>query len=158
VTPPAPPTTNQSYWGTVGNDIITGVDVANQIDRLSGALSTGTTPESIGRGQIDTLIGNVGVDVFLLGDKRGVFYNDGNATNLGTNDYAIIKNFKVGEDKLQVRSAVGGYLTEVINGDMYFYQDNWNNVLDKNGPKFDELIAVLEGVTSIGNNEYIGVR
>lgn len=146
VTPPAPPTTNQSYWGTVGNDIITGVDVANQVDFLSGALSTGITPESMGRGQIDTLTGNVGQDVFVLGDSRAFFYDDGLIGNYGASDYALIKNYASGVDKLQVKR--GSYIAKVVNGDTYFYRDrNSNTTLETTGVNQDELISILEGVT-----------
>jgi subtilisin family serine protease len=71
---PAPePISDQILWGTTGNDTITG---GNGNDRISGVLASGTTASAMGAGQIDVLTGSSGADVFVLGDSRGVFYDD----------------------------------------------------------------------------------
>lgn len=145
--------TNQYFWGTAGNDMITGVNVTSQSDYLTGVLPTGTTLESIGKGQVDILTGNSDRDVFVLGDSRGIFYNDGIRGDHGSSDYALIKNFKSGEDKIQSR---GGTLTSVSNGNLFLYIDmNRNTRLETTGPNRDELISVIEGVTSLTSNDFI---
>lgn len=146
-TPPA--TDDQILWGTTGNDVVTG---GSGNDRLSGVLAPevagASTASGMGRGQIDTLTGGAGQDVFVLGDDRGIFYNDGDPRNTGSGDYALIKDFRQGEDKLQL--ATGNYVFSVSGGNLSLYWDqNGNGRLETGGRDKDELIAVLEGVTSL---------
>ena len=42
--------------------------------------------------------------MLLLGDSRGMFYDNRVPGNLGIDDYALIKDFVSGSDKLQVRA------------------------------------------------------
>jgi subtilisin family serine protease len=147
--------TPQSLWGTVGNDIITGGDGP---DRITGAPSVGSAPSEMGRGQMDILTGGTGADVFILADSRGVFYNDGVKGNLGTSDYALIKDFKKGEDKIQLNKN-SAYTFETINGDGYIYLNaNRTTTIEKWGPNQEELIAVIEGMTSWSNSDLISIR
>lgn len=140
---------NQVIWGTTASDNIIG---GSGNDRLSGVLSTGTSATQMGRGQIDTLTGGLGLDTFVLGDNRGIFYDDRYSGNLGTNDYARIKDFRSGEDKIQLRSA--SYLYDVSNSGILLYWDrNSNSTLNTGGRNRDELIAVIEGVYSLGGND-----
>ncbi|MCP9927061.1 S8 family serine peptidase [Cyanobium sp. CH-040] len=154
--PPGPdpePSTDQILWGTTGNDTITG---GSGNDRLSGVLASGTTASAMGAGQIDVITGNAGADVFVLGDGRGVFYDDRNSGNLGTADYALIRDFTVGSDRLQLRS--NSYLTSTSNGNLSLYWDrNGNGRLDTGGRNRDELIAVLEGVSGISTSDVVFV-
>jgi subtilisin family serine protease len=146
-------TTNQILWGTTGSDTITG---GNGNDRISGVLASGTTAAAMGWGQIDVLTGGLGDDVFVLGDSRGLFYDDRNRGNLGTADYARIKDFIAGEDKLQLRNAT--YLYTVSNGNLSLYWDrNGNGKLDSGGRNRDELIASLEGVSSLSGSDILFV-
>jgi len=147
-------TTPQSLWGTVGNDIITG---GAGPDRITGVLSSGTTKASMGVGQIDILIGGAGADVFLLGDSRGVFYDDGIKNNFGASDYALIKDFKRGEDKLQLKNR-NSYIFNASDGNLFVYLDaNRNRKLETIGVNQDELIGILEGVTALNNSDLIMV-
>lgn len=149
--PEPEPSTDQILWGTTGSDVITG---GSGNDRLSGVLASGTTASAMGAGQIDVLTGSGGADVFVLGDSRGVFYDDRSSGNLGTSDYARIKDFTSGEDKLQLRNA--NYLFTVSSGNLSLYWDrNGNGKLDTGGRNRDELIALLEGVSSISNSDIL---
>jgi subtilisin family serine protease len=142
---------DQVLWGTTDNDVITG---GSGNDRLSGVLATGTSAAAMGAGQIDTLTGGAGADIFVLGDSRGVFYDDRQNGNLGTADYALIKDFKSGEDKLQLRES--RYLFTVSSGNLSLYWDrNGNGKLDSGGRNRDELIAVLEGVSGLSSGDII---
>jgi hypothetical protein len=139
-TTPAP-VTGQTYWGTTSTDTITG---SGGNDRIAGVTATGTRAANLGRGQIDVLTGGLGADTFLLGDARGVFYDDGSAGNLGNADYARITDFTSGVDKLQLRN--GNYFTTVSNGVTSLYWDrNTNGVLNTTGTNRDELIAMIQG-------------
>lgn len=125
-------------------------------DRLSGVLASGTTASAMGAGQIDELTGGPGADVFVLGDSRGVFYDDRNSRNLGTGDYAHIKDFTPGEDKIQLRNS--NYLFTVSSGNLSLYWDrNGNGKLDTGGRNRDELIGLLEGVSSISTSDILVV-
>jgi hypothetical protein len=147
-------TTPQSLWGTVRSDTITG---GAGPDRITGVLSSGTDAVSMGLGQIDVLTGGLGPDVFILGDSRGVFYDDRIIGNLGTSDYALIKDFKIGEDKLQLKKRES-YIWETKEGNLFFYSDrNRNRALETTGVNQDELIAVLEGVTALNNSDLLMV-
>jgi Ca2+-binding RTX toxin-like protein len=149
--PEPEPAIDQILWGTTGSDVITG---GTGNDRLSGVLASGTTASAMGAGQIDVLTGSGGADVFVLGDSRGVFYDDRSSGNLGTADYARIKDFTTGEDKLQLRNA--NYLATVSSGNLSLYWDrNGNGKLDTGGRNRDELIALLEGVSSISNSDIL---
>lgn len=76
---------------TDGNDIITGT-VAGEA--LSGVPSLSTVR---GRGSRDELTGGAGLDIFVLGDAMGCYYDDGLSANRGTTDMAIIRDFSSGD-------------------------------------------------------------
>lgn len=139
----APPVESvNEVYGTTGNDTLTGTTGP---DKISGVPSSGT---HTGRGTIDTLIGNGGADLFILGDNtRGRYYDDGKGRTAGTSDYALIKGFGV-DDKLQLDGSAN-YLQHIttLNGATglgIYYDSNANGIFDSR----DELIGLLEGVTS----------
>lgn len=142
------PVTNLTLWGTNGSDSITG---GTGNDSITGVLKTGTAAKALGMGQIDVLIGGAGKDTFLLGDSRGIFYNDYQNNNLGRADYALIKDFNLVDDKLQLKS--GNYLFNTSSGSLSLYWDRNNNgSLNTTGNNQDELIAVLNNITGLSNN------
>jgi Ca2+-binding RTX toxin-like protein len=87
--------------GNGGNDSISG---GGGGDRLQGANAA-----TLGRGEIDTLTGGAGVDVFVLGNSSGVFYNDGILPSPGTADYALITDFTPGQDILALKGSAANY-------------------------------------------------
>jgi len=136
---PPPPVANQVLWGTTGSDIITG---STGNDRISGVLASGTSTKAMGGSQIDVLTGSSGADVFVLGDKRGLFYDDRINGNSGLRDYARIQDFTSGVDKIQLFSA--SYLTSASQGNTSLYWDrNGNGKLNLTGSNQDELIAIF---------------
>jgi hypothetical protein len=137
-TPTPTPSVNNIY-GSIYSDSITGT-TGN--DKIWGVPASGT---SLGRGTIDTLHGNGGSDIFVLGDSRGRFYDDGRSLYSGTGDYAKITDFTAG-DKLQLRGAADDYMFKWITlngvyGSGVYYDSNNNNYLDSR----DELIALVAG-------------
>ncbi|MGZ8347133.1 MAG: hypothetical protein ACXWUP_08500, partial [Allosphingosinicella sp.] len=125
-------------FGTSANDNILGT-LGN--DKIWGVPGTGTHD---GKGRVDTLNGNGGADIFVLGDGRGLFYDDHKATNAGASDYARIRGFG-GDDHLQLIGALDDYFQKSLSGDMGLYFDTNNNGAWDNR---DELIAIVEGVTT----------
>lgn len=148
--PPPPPVTPPpvvtpsvtSIYGTTGNNIITGTVGADLIWGVPGSGS------HKGRGTVDRLIGNGGEDTFVLGDSRGIFYDDGRARSMGTGDYANIIGFGR-DDKLQLDGVLSEYVQRPmtlngVSGLGIFHDSNGNGALYDTR---DELIALLQGVT-----------
>ena len=140
---PLPPS-GQTIWGTNGNDVLTG---SFGDDIISGITKAGT---NTGKGQIDTLTGLAGADIFVLADGRGVFYNDKNARSQGTNDYGIIKDFSIGDgDKLQLQAGLQYlYSYDSSANATYFYLGNGDSRFNA----ADELIARLDKVNLTPGN------
>ncbi|MBD2776908.1 calcium-binding protein [Iningainema tapete] len=88
---------NDTLLGLEGNDTLIGVNI------VSG----------FGSGEIDTLTGGAGSDTFVLGGivngSRTVFYNDGNPFSSGTGDYALITDFRIGQDTIEVAGSGNDY-------------------------------------------------
>lgn len=140
---PLPPS-GQTIWGTNRNDVLTG-GIGNDI--IFGITKAGT---NTGKGQIDTLTGLAGADIFVLADGRGVFYNDNNARSQGTNDYGIIKDFSIGDgDKLQLKTGLQYlYSYDSSANATYFYLGNGDSRFNA----ADELIARLDNVNLTPGN------
>ena len=68
--------------GTSANDVITGVPTGSSLR---------------GRGTVDRLTGGGGNDQFLLADRTGSYYNDGDASTDGSADIAVITDFNAGD-------------------------------------------------------------
>jgi hypothetical protein len=141
-------------WGTTASDTIIGGDGP---DRLAGVLASGTTASAMGAGQIDSLTGTADADVFLLGDNRGVFYDDRISGNLGSGDYARITDFVSGSDKLQVKAGTSYLFTVGASGLSLYWDRNNNGSLNSGGRNQDELIAVLQGVSAITSTDLVGI-
>lgn len=147
---PAPAPTGKTYYGTAGNDTIAG-GAGN--DRIFGVGQWDKLP---GRGSIDRLSGGAGRDIFVLGDERGVFYDDGRLWRAGRSDYAQILDFKPGTDKVQLAGSFGDYVfrTSTINGlkGLEILRDvNHNDRTDSR----DELIGHIVGVTTVNPEHFV---
>jgi hypothetical protein len=152
-------TSNDVVRGNVGNDLVIG---GADNDSLSGGLGNdrliGVDPFlanlNFGRGEIDILTGNQNDDIFVLGqvlnNNNIVFYDNGNTTSLGTEDYTLITDFGLvnnnlnrGVDKIQLSGSSRNYSlgTSPIglpSGTAIFFNDS----------STQELIAILEGISS----------
>jgi len=115
---------NDSLFGNTGDDNLTGC--AN--------LATG------GKGEIDTLTGGVGSDIFNLGSSLGVFYNDALAGNSGQSDYAFITDFTVGKDILKLKGTALQYSLgdHTVSG-----LTSYKGLYYETGAT-DELIAIIQ--------------
>ncbi len=132
---------NDSIFGGAGNDSLSG---GSGNDTLSGVDSSNSAP---GKGELDTLIGGLGSDRFVLGDAtKGAYYNDGNASNSGTSDFALIADFSTTQDFIQLAGVAANYILSPSLGNTDIFRDNDGT------PGFsanDELIARVAGVTGL---------
>jgi len=136
-------------YGTAGNDSRAGT--AGR-DIISGLPSTGSY---LGKGSIDQLSGGAGNDIFLLGDSRGVFYDDGLSNNAGLSDYVRVRDFQAG-DQIQLSSKASGYFgakvtLSGVSGLGIYVDSNGNKVFDST----DELIGQLVGATALTSADIV---
>lgn len=139
--PPTPTPTGTTVVGTAGSETLGGT-AGNDI--ISGVPASSST---LGRGTVDVLTGNGGNDLFVLGDGRGRFYDDGRATNAGNGDYARITDFSEG-DRIQLAAgryflsagSVGGHA-----GMRIFSDNNGSGRLDSG----DELVGLVQGSKTV---------
>lgn len=135
-------TASDNIFGYAGNDIISGVP-------LSGT--------HLGRGTIDVLTGLAGNDTFVLGDGRGMFYDDGNGRSSGGADYARIMDFQTG-DKIQLSDDVGTYF---IRSHQLMIGSNRGSAIyaDSNGnarfDNTDELVGHVVNVFGLTASDFI---
>ena len=130
-----------SLSGAAGNDSLFGNDGD---DTLLGALGSSTG----GLGEIDTLTGGAGNDVFVLGTSAGYLYNDARSTSVGASDYALITDFTSGSDKLQlVGSASNYYLGAHSVAGLTAHQGLFREL-----GATDELIAIIQGSPIVALN------
>ena len=95
---------NDELLGGSGSDRLMG---QNGRDTLIGVATGVRKP---GLNERDILIGGGDRDLFVLGDRRRVFYNDGKANSLGKSDYALIRDFnRSSGDKIQLKGRAGDY-------------------------------------------------
>ncbi|WNN91719.1 hypothetical protein [Gloeocapsopsis dulcis] len=111
---------NDSLDGGAGDDILAGTDS--------------------GIGEIDTLTGGSGSDIFILGSATTVFYNDGNPTTPGLNDYALITDFNPDEDIIRLNGRRSDYVLAASpvglpSGTALYYRQQGAT---------DELIAIIQ--------------
>jgi Ca2+-binding RTX toxin-like protein len=117
---------NDQVFGAEGNDLVYGDRGDDSViggsgnDRVFGGSGNDTLfgitpnfPQGLGQGEIDFLTGNTGKDTFALagtvgGDTKSVFYNDGDISSAGINDYAVITDFQY-NDTIQLIGEAKNY-------------------------------------------------
>jgi Ca2+-binding RTX toxin-like protein len=129
---------NNEITGNDGNNLLVGfVDLPRYSDgTVFGITDAGILQraEDRYRHQVDKLTGRGGKDTFALGDTSQIFY-----TLSGNGDYAVIKDFSAGTDKIQIKGAAINYRLQVSGGNTQIFAKTGN-----------ELIAIVEGKTNIG--------
>ena len=133
---------NDVLFGGSGNDELYG---GNDSDTLTGTGGSGN-----GVGTIDRLTGGGGSDLFVLGESGMAFYDDGNQSSSGAEDFAILTDFDKSVDRIQLAGSANQYIlgASPINGasDTAIYLDsNGNGSLTS----VDELIGVVESSSNI---------
>ena len=99
--------------------------------------------ENPGLGEIDVLTGNFGKDVFVLGDANQAYYNDGNDNNLGLQDYALLENFNLDEDKIRLHGNLEDY---------GFYKIGQGTIILQETSDKYEAIGLVEGVDLVSGS------
>jgi Ca2+-binding RTX toxin-like protein len=131
---------NDKLVGGAGDDELTGGAGSDRLeggednDRLIGDL--GLTAGN------DNWIGGAGDDTFVLGEGATTFYDDGNNATGGGTEYALIRDFTIGEDQIQLGAgATYGLRLNPAGTSTQVLLDN------PTGP--DEVIAIVRGVDLI---------
>ncbi|WP_146132112.1 FG-GAP-like repeat-containing protein [Pleurocapsa sp. CCALA 161] len=115
---------SDTLFGAAGNDLLDGGNNQDRIlgdegndtlfggtdnDFLAGGIGNdilnGTNPNNfaVQVGEQDTLVGGEGTDLFILGDKNQVYYDDRNSLTEGSTDYVLIEDFNSAQDKIQLK-------------------------------------------------------
>ena len=148
------------FTASLGARLVSGTDRGDTLFGSSGGETISGIAEAslrLGRNTIDVLTGSGGADVFILGDARGRFYDDGNANRNGFSDYARITDFR-SDDKLQLKGSAADYLQGWVKvggfeGTGIYFDSNKNGVLDRN----DELIVLVQNQGAISEGQLIFV-
>jgi Ca2+-binding RTX toxin-like protein len=168
----------ENVKGSIFNDNITGNNGANTLngdngndilrggggrDSLNGAggndTLTGVGTEN-GVGSIDTLTGGSGYDRFVLSSATTVFYNDGNNSNAGLSDYALITDFNSSQDKIQLEGSASKYFLGTspisgVTGTAIYLDTNLNGLFNST----DELVGIVKGSSglTLGSSYFVYV-
>ncbi|MEO1428205.1 MAG: calcium-binding protein [Cyanobacteria bacterium J06633_8] len=133
---------NDYIKGVAGNNVLIGGDGSDTVIGGSGEDKiVGTDSYNAGFYERDYLTGGGGVDEFVLGDVNRAYYGAYNHY-----DYAIIDDFKVGEDKLILHGSASDYYVKTSYGDAFIYYKDYGNY---------DKVAVLDNVNSnfdLGSN------
>ncbi|WP_017659658.1 hypothetical protein [Baaleninema simplex] len=131
------PSEDDNLVGSPENDVLLG--------QTGDDTLTGTDAATAGQGEIDILVGGGGEDTFVLGDASTVFYNDGRDRTPGTSDYAIVADFNLEYDTIQLHGTAEDYSLGEVPGDSPIS----GTVIYKNSPPDSvtpEAIGILAGV------------
>lgn len=125
------------FFGTPGNDTLTGFGSGTKLIAgvAFGALSNGSTVAGVG--EVDTLIGTQGTDVFAVGhpnlpqltSSAQQFYVGG-----GNADYALIQNFGRLNDVVVLEGAPQNYRLQEVHGSSYI------------STAAGDLVGIVEGI------------
>ena len=146
--------------GSFGNDILVGGDGDDFIVGAGIASPDTTGPQSIGRGEIDTLIGGEGKDTFVLRGGSGRLGGPvAHYTSGGIGDYALITDFNPEEDIIRLTGIQGGgfsapqSLNYVLSASPEGLPYGTGLYIEKSEPQNNELIAILQGFSP----EYLSI-
>ncbi|MEH1921416.1 DUF4114 domain-containing protein [Nostoc sp.] len=130
---------DDTLTGGAGNDFLIGGAGADILDGVAGNSHYGK-----GKGEIDTLMGGPGPDIYILANNTSIYYDNGDPTTTGNNDYARIIGFNAQQDKVQLLGSFDKYRSQEISGDTY--------LSIKRDGEFDELIAIFQNTIGLDLN------
>ena len=124
-------TNNDNLYGGIGNDTLIG---AGQENSLFGG--NGNDVFIGGNGQ-DLIEGGDGRDRYIIGDEDRVYY-----TEHKWYDHAIIKDFEIEQDTIQLRGQASDYTIRSVYDDTgVFYEDNMIALIENISPNQFDLNA-----------------
>jgi len=132
--------------GGYGDDRLTGggnndfLDGGYGDDFLQGVNPTSSDP---GFGELDVLVGGVGFDVFALGNSSQVYYDDNNAATAGVSNYALITDFELGLDVIQLRGSANNYVLAATASSLPSGVGIFLDIPSET----DELIGIVQGAS-----------
>jgi Ca2+-binding RTX toxin-like protein len=134
--------------GDVGADHIDGGSGNDSLDGGAGddrLVGVGNAADAFGSGEADLLTGGAGCDVFVLGDRRHLFYDDRDPEATGEGDCARITDFTGGQDRIELSGAADLYRLD-------FYMPSAGTldaalIYDTDEAR-GELIAIVENVSA----------
>ena len=136
--------------GEAGNDTLTAGEGDNLLFGGAGSdilragagadILRGTDVLHAGRGEIDTLTGGAGSDLFILGESAQMFYADDDLTGSGLSSHAVITDFDISQDLIQL---VGSLLDYRLGSADNASTELWYRVSSTE----EDLIAILEQQT-----------
>jgi subtilisin family serine protease len=136
---PTPSPSVPTIYGTAANDTLNGTGISEKI------FGIGTADAKLGTGTRDTVYGGGGADVFVLGDARGLFYNDNIAGSGGRSDSLLIRDFGA-DDRIQLSGQMSDYIvrSETLGGiaGTSIFQDSNE---DRRWDSLDEFVAHVSG-------------
>ena len=94
---------NDNLDGGEGNDRLIGVDTNVTVNGVG-----------FGTGEVDTLTGSSGSDTFVLGDSNFVYYDDGKSFTTGESDYALITDFNLNQDFIELKGSRDFYTLDLF--------------------------------------------
>ncbi|MEQ8975153.1 MAG: CARDB domain-containing protein [Coleofasciculus sp. C1-SOL-03] len=132
-------------FGGTGNDRLDG-DRGD--DLLIGVELNLANP---GLGEVDSLIGGFGADVFQLGDVFSAYYDDANGTTDGSTDYALITDFDINQDIIELHGSAADYQLATVSPSL---PSGIGVFLQSSTPSGqDELIGIVQGESSLSLND-----
>ena len=155
---------NDTLIGGDGNDYLSSSRGENLVygglgkdSLVGGSISFESDPQTPGAIELyknifvrNSLFGEEGNDVFILSNINStgelVRYNIKN----GINDYAYIRDFKLGEDKIQITNDVSNYSLSRIENDVNGVSVNETNIY-----YLDDLIAKVNGNIELNSDYFI---
>ena len=120
---------NDRLNGNQDNDLLIGID---------------STDSDLGLGEQDTLTGGANKDTFVLANENGLFYDDGDATTSGVDDFALITDFKPSQDTIQLQGSADLYSLDFFTSGAGTI--NARLIFDPGVTAVGEVIAVLQNV------------
>ncbi|MEQ8542161.1 MAG: CARDB domain-containing protein, partial [Coleofasciculus sp. D1-CHI-01] len=129
-------TGNDMLFGDRGDDLLIGVEL-----NLANP----------GLGEVDSLIGGFGADVFQLGDVFSAYYDDADGTTDGSTDYALITDFDINQDIIELHGSAADYQLATVSPSL---PSGIGVFLQSSTPSGqDELIGIVQGESSLSLND-----
>ncbi len=129
-------TGNDTLFGDRGDDLLIGVEL-----NLANP----------GLGEVDSLIGGFGADVFQLGDVFSAYYDDADGTTDGSTDYALITDFDINQDIIELHGSAADYQLATVSPSL---PSGIGVFLQSSTPSGqDELIGIVQGESSLSLND-----